>query len=86
MAGMFQVGNAPCFWRSTLCRCGPLHTFDRTMKRNPTLSFSIQGNDAVAKPFSLSFAEDFSVSGIALHEGGAATPETEKKTEDHRIK
>ena len=56
------------------------------MKRNPTLSPSIQGKDAVAKPFSLSFAEDFSMSGIALREGGAATPETEKKTEDHKVK
>jgi len=55
------------------------------MKRNPTLSSSIQGKDAVAKPFSLSFVEDFNVSGIALHEGGAATPETEKKTRITRL-
>ena len=86
MAGGFQPRHAPCCWRSASRRCGPLHNFDRTMKRNPTLSPSIQGKDAVAKPFSLSFAEDFSMSGIALREGGAATPETEKKTEDHKVK
>ena len=65
MAAVFQVGHAAC-WRSTSCLCGPLHNFDRKMKRNPMLFSSIQGKDAVAKPFSLSFA-DFNVSGIALH-------------------
>lgn len=42
-----------------LCLPGALHNFSGEIKRNPILFSSIQGKDAVARPFSLSFTEDF---------------------------